>query len=141
MQNNCPDSVYPKTRTVVHDNKRPEENAWCVRDGRPINVPYRDIRFPLVWEVDSHPLTHGDHKSWVIILDTSKEARHQRSLFQAELTTPLGPQRYMDHFGNFFCFLLIFLLICCRSDSDQGWDCCICTSTGWPSGRRGIQDG
>ena len=116
MENIRPESLYLKSQTIVHDDKLPEENAWRVRDGQPINVPHHDILFPLVWEVDSHPLTHGDHKSWVIIVDTSREARHQRSLFQAELTTPLGPQRDMYHFGIFF--LLIFLLMYCRTHSD-----------------------
>jgi len=41
----------------------------------------------------------------------------------------------------FSAFLLIILLMHCRTYSDQARDCCICASTGWPSGRRGIQDG
>ena len=101
-----PPPVYPATRTQVHMNIQPNDKAWCVRGGRPIYVPNRDIRFPLIWEVDAHPLTHGNHTSWVIILDTSKEARRERALFQAELTTPLGPQNFMSHFGMFYNFLL-----------------------------------
>src|SRR5271163_1382665 len=119
MEKGHPESIYPKTRTIVHNNKLPEENAWRVRDGRPINNPNRDIRFPLVWDVDSHPLTHGNHKTWVIIVDTSREARRQRSLCQAELTTPLGPQRFMSDFGKFFFgFVLKILLTCYRTHSD-----------------------
>ena len=105
MDDFCPNVIYPNSRTEVYGNTPPKEKAWTVKGGRPINVPNRDIRFPLIWEVDYHPLTQGNNTSWVIIMDTSKEARRQRSLFQSELTTPLGPDQFMPHFGKrFLCF-------------------------------------
>lgn len=92
--------VYPSTRTKVHSGQLPNDKLWHVKGGTPLNVANRDNRFPLIWAVQSHPFTPSKYTTWVIIMDTSEEARRERSKFEAELTTPLGPDRFMDHYGE-----------------------------------------
>jgi hypothetical protein len=94
--------VYPSTRTAVHDYRIPADNRFRVKDGTPICCENRDIRFPIVWEVNDHPLTHSTfvNKIWVIIIDTSDEGRRAMSKFESILTTPLGPDALMKDFGK-----------------------------------------
>ena len=97
-------NVYPSTRTVVHNDEIPTDKRSCVRNGTPVHCQNRDIRFPTVWEVKDHPKTHGRFvkKNWVILVDTSKEARLAASIFEASLTTPLGPDARMKEYGRSF---------------------------------------
>jgi hypothetical protein len=94
-------NIYPCTRTTVHTYDVPTDRRSCVKDGTLISCEHRDVRFPLVWEVKTHPKTHSKFvtKNWVIIIDTSKEARLATSKFEAELNTPLGPDACMKEYG------------------------------------------
>lgn len=94
--------VYTTTCTDVHTPQIPIDNRLCVRDGTPVRCENRDVRFPTVWEVKTHPKTHGKFvkKIWIILIDTSKEARLAASIFEASLTTPLGPDSRMKEYGR-----------------------------------------
>ena len=93
--------IYPSTRNEVHKYPMPSDKRLCVKDGTPVRRENRDVRFPTVWEVKTHPKTHGKFvkKIWVILIDTSKEARDAASMFEASLTTPLGPNSRMKEYG------------------------------------------
>jgi hypothetical protein len=94
-------NVYPSTRTRVHTYQIPSDNLLCVKDGTPVRRQNRDVRFPTVWEVKTHPKTHGRFvtKIWVILIDTSQEARLAASTFEGSLGTPLGPDYRMKEYG------------------------------------------
>jgi hypothetical protein len=94
--------VYPSTRAAVHDYQIPADNRFRVKDGTLIRCKNRDIRFPIVWEVNDHPMTHSKHvnKIWVILMDTSDKGRREMSKFESILTTPLGPDALMNDFGK-----------------------------------------
>jgi hypothetical protein len=96
--------LYPSTRTAAHDYKIPAEKALCIKNGTPVQCENRDIRFPVVWEVTRHPLCHSSFVKtiWVILMDTSDEARQSMSIFESSLTTPLGPDAFMKDFGKQF---------------------------------------
>ena len=100
--------IYPDDRAAVHDYRIPSDNRLCVKNGTPVRCPNRDIRFPMVWEVDNHPKSHSRFvkKIWVILMDTSKEARHASSIFEASLKTPLGPDECMKDYGMHLSGLL-----------------------------------
>ena len=94
--------VYPSTRTAVHDYQIPADNRMRVKNGNPVRCENRDIRFPIVWEVNDHPLSHGSfvEVNWVILMDTSDNARRAMSTFESTLATPLGPHAFMKEYGK-----------------------------------------
>ena len=94
--------LYPSTRTATHDYQSPSDKRLCVKNETPVHCENRDIRFPMVWEVEDHPMNHGTSakKIWVILMDTSKDARRVRSEFESTLPTPLGPDALMKDFGK-----------------------------------------
>ena len=110
----CP-SIYPPTCTQVHGPSIPTDKAWCVKGGTAIHVPNHDIRFPLIWKVESHPLTEGDFISWVVVFDTSPEGRPEEEKYIPRgIDNPLGPNSYMDSYGRYRipaipCLMLSFL--------------------------------
>jgi hypothetical protein len=96
-------NIYPRSRTAIHTYQIPSDNALCVKDGTLVRRENRDIRFPTVWEVKTHPKIHGRFvkKIWVILINTSREARLAASRFEASLTTPLGPDCRMKQYGMY----------------------------------------
>jgi hypothetical protein len=94
--------IYPSTRTTVHNYEIPADKSLCVKNGTPVQCENRDIRFPVLWEVQHHPLSHGSFvkTNWVALMDTSEEGRRSRSIFESSLTTPLGPDAFMKDFGK-----------------------------------------
>lgn len=105
-------NIYPNTRIAVHNNQTPTDKRWCVKHGTLVYCQNRDIRFPLVWEVKDHTMTHGQSvmKNWVIIVDTSSEARRKNAEFEESLKTPLGPDLYMKDFGTSYIYFFALLL-------------------------------
>ena len=99
--------IYPSTRAAVHNNQAPTDKRWCVKNGTLVNCENRDIRFPSLWEVKDHPKTHGQSvtRNWVIIMDTSSEARQKNAEFEGSLKTPLGPDSYMKDYGMLYFFV------------------------------------
>lgn len=93
--------MYPEDRVASHHYQIPADRRLCVKDGIPIACPNRDVRFPMVWEVKYHPKSHSGFvtKNWVVLMDTSEEARRVTGIFDASLKTPLGPDAFMEDYG------------------------------------------
>jgi len=96
--------THPIDKQHVHKPEIPSTKAWCVKGGQPVHTKNRDIRFPLIWKVDTHPFNHSKYikHTWVIIIDTDEKARAERARFEATLEAPLGPDAYMTHYGMLY---------------------------------------
>lgn len=78
--------------------------AFCIREGQLLLNPNRDPAFPYLYKVDTHPLvTDQTHIQTILVLivDTSKEARHALYNWESALKVPLGPDSGMDNLGMF----------------------------------------
>jgi hypothetical protein len=80
------------------------EAAFCIPEGQLLLNPNRDSAFPYLYKVDKHPLvTDQTHIQTILVLivDTSKEARHALYNWESTLKVPLGPDSRMDDLGMF----------------------------------------
>jgi hypothetical protein len=122
-------TTYPTDRTMCMSKDGPIDPRFRVPGGTLLYKQERDARFPYIYEIATHTLVHSPEfikRILIHVVDTSIEARKARAKYELKLLVPLGPDAYMENYGQFpnlYCLsILIHFLLCYHNQVYWNWN-------------------